>query len=120
MTANGERILEFINNSTCHPTADDIYFALRAQGEKVSLATVYNNLATLSNEGKIKKLSFDGKVDRFDKIIRHDHLVCSKCGSVKDVILADLTNDIKQKVGEDVTSYELKIDYICEHCKKGL
>lgn len=117
MTAYGEKILDIINNSTTHPTADNIFYQMRQNGEKVSLATVYNNLAKLANDGKIKKISFDGKVERFDKTIRHDHKVCTRCGKVEDVSFIDITKELKERIGDDVCSYELKIDYICNECK---
>ncbi len=119
MNANRQEILSLVLSSENHPTADDIYFELKSQGKKVTLSTVYNNLSALCREGEIAKVSFNGKTDRFDKIARHDHLICSMCGDVKDVYLPDMRADIESECGEKIEGYELKIMYVCPKCQKA-
>ena len=55
MTTNAQRILEIINASTAHPTAEDIYRNLLGKGEKMSLATVYNSLGRLYEDAPCGK-----------------------------------------------------------------
>ena len=38
-----------------HMTAEQVYDALRQSGYHVALATVYNNLNRLSEEGRVRK-----------------------------------------------------------------
>lgn len=76
MTTNAQRILEIINASTAHPTAEDIYRNLLGKGEKMSLATVYNSLGRLYEDGAVRKIPMNGEPDRYDKTRRHDHLIC--------------------------------------------
>lgn len=118
MTRYAQEILDIVNCSHEHLTAEEIYLNLKNGDSKVVLATVYNNLAKLTKEKLIKKISFDEGKDRYDKIIRHDHLICSKCGKISDVTYQDLTEQLKNTLGVDVLSYDLKINYICEECKK--
>ena len=47
MTKNARYILEIINHSTEHLTAEQIYLRLREKNAKAVLATVYNNLSSL-------------------------------------------------------------------------
>ena len=47
MNKNAQIILDTINASTDHPTAEQVYLHLKERGTKVSMATVYNNLASL-------------------------------------------------------------------------
>ncbi len=117
MTKNGELILNIINQSTCHPTAEQIYLELKKENSKAVLATVYNNLTTLVTEGKIKKLKVDDGPDRYDKLIRHDHLVCCRCGKISDYTFEDLTSKISKSLGIQIESYDLKINYVCDDCK---
>ncbi len=44
MTQNGKRILELINSSCEHPTAEQIFLLMKQTTPKIALATVYNNL----------------------------------------------------------------------------
>ena len=82
------------------------------------LATVYNNLNRLWEEDRIRKISVEGMADRYDRMVRHDHLVCKRCGRLLDVDLGDLTAQLEQKAGIPILSYDLKLTYLCEACRK--
>ena len=56
--------------------------------------------------------------DRYDRTRRHDHLVCKKCGRLLDVDLGDLTAQLTGKAGVHILSYDLKLLYVCEECRK--
>lgn len=90
---------------------------LRESGRKTSLATVYNNLNALCARGQIRRLCFDGKTDRFDKLARHDHLICRRCGSIRDLYLPDLTAQLARDAGTELEAYDLKLFTLCEKCK---
>lgn len=116
MTNNAKIVYDIINSSYSHYTADDIYLKVKEGGKKMSFATVYNSLNSLHKEGFIHKVTLDGSPDRYDKTIRHDHLICKKCGVIKDVFLKDLTSEIEKEV-KNCISYDLNISYICDNCK---
>lgn len=118
MTKNARYILETINSSKDHLTAEQIYLTLKEKNCSVAQATVYNNLASLYQQGLIRKISVEGYPDRYDNVIQHDHLVCRSCGKLSDIRLEDLTEKIQSQVGIPMFSYDLKIQYICEECKK--
>ena len=82
MSRYAELILELINQSQGHMTAEQIFLELKKTEPRIVQATVYNNLNALCQEGLIRKLSLEGSPDRYDKILRHDHLVCRKCGAL--------------------------------------
>ena len=116
MTKNARYILEIINNSTDHLTAEQIYLRLREKNAKAVLATVYNNLSTLYEQGLIQKVCVEGYPDRYDKTVRHDHLVCKKCGKLSDITLEDLAEKLQKQIGVPMISYDLKINHICTEC----
>ena len=118
MTRYAELILELINQSKEHLTAEQIFLALKKTEPKVVQATVYNNLNTLYREGQIRKLSIESSPDRYDRIRKHDHLVCRRCGKLSDIELDDLTETLQKQVGVSMLSYDLKILYLCEECSK--
>ena len=118
MTKNGKYILEIINDSEDHLTAEQIFLRLKEKNEKAVLATVYNNLASLYEQGRIRKVSVEGQPDRYDRIKRHDHLVCRKCGKLSDITLEDLSEKLQAQIDVPILSYDLKINYICPECLK--
>jgi transcriptional regulator len=120
MTKNALTILDIVNNSYDHPTAEDIFLKLKAKKSKMVLATVYNNLNMLCEKGLVRRLSIDGVSDRFDHANRHDHLYCSSCGKIADVKFDDLTQMIEEKLGTNILSYKLQVNYICPDCMEAL
>ncbi|HCD45629.1 MAG TPA: transcriptional repressor [Lachnoclostridium sp.] len=118
MTTNSELILNVINISEDHLTAEQIFLKLKETSTKIALATVYNNLNALYENNLIRKVVVEGYPDRYDKIVRHDHLVCKQCGRLTDIMLKDLTIKLKEEIGEDILSYDLKVSYICPSCKQ--
>ena len=116
MTKNARMILEIISNSEEHLTAEQIFLSLNEKNEQAVLATVYNNLSFLHGHGLIRKVSVEGYPDRYDRTVRHDHLVCRQCGKLSDVTLEDLTETIQKQIGVPLISYDLKISYLCPEC----
>ena len=117
MTKYAQQILDIINTCPDHLTAAQIYLHLKASNSKIVLATVYNNLNLLCEQDRIRKVSLEGYPDRYDKIVKHDHLVCKKCGARSNVCLSDLTAQLQEQIPEEIISYDLKVNYICPSCR---
>lgn len=118
MTKYAEKILNLINHSKDHLTAEEIFLLLKKEEPKVVLATVYNNLNTLYNDNMIRKVCMEGEPDRYDRIQKHDHLVCKKCGKLADITFEDFTKTLEDQLQEGILSYDLKVFYICPDCKR--
>lgn len=118
MTNNAKLIMDIINASCDHLTAEQIFLLLKEKDVKISLATVYNSLAFLYDEGLVRKVVVEGYPDRYDRVRRHDHLVCVHCGRLMDVTLEDLTASLQHEVNVPIISYDLKISCICDECSK--
>lgn len=73
-------------------------------------------MSYLCEQGLIRKISVDGYSDRYDKIEKHDHLICKKCGKISDIMLEDLTSKLQNQTDISILSYELKLNYICDEC----
>ena len=118
MKKYAEMILNIINESYDHMTAEQIFLILKRKAPSVVLATIYNNLNMLCEKELITKVSLEGSPDRYDRIQRHDHLVCKRCGKISDMSFEDLTEKLKLQLGENILSYDLKIFYLCPECRK--
>lgn len=118
MTKYKEKILEIVEASRSHLTAEQVFAQLRKTYPQVVLATVYNNLNRLWEEERIRKVSVEGMPDRYDRIARHDHLVCKGCGKLLDVDLEDMTLMLEKQVGIPILAYDLKLVYLCEECRR--
>ncbi|MBC7132596.1 MAG: transcriptional repressor [Roseovarius sp.] len=55
-----------------HVTAESLFARARAQGERVSLATVYNTLKAFCEAGLLQEITVDGSKSHFDTNT-HDH-----------------------------------------------
>lgn len=118
MTRYAKRILELIDQSDGHMTAEQLYLELKKTEPKVVQATVYNNLNTLCREGLVRRLLIEGSPDRYDKIKKHDHLICKRCGALSDVTFEDMTKELEKQLGEGIISYDLKVFYLCPKCRE--
>jgi Fur family peroxide stress response transcriptional regulator len=89
---------------------------------KISLGTVYRNLALLSENGIIKRIDTEDNSVHYDgDISRHYHFVCDKCARVFDIEYAeqtDIDREIEKKYGYTVSSHTLIFYGLCNDCKK--
>lgn len=120
MTTYEREIYHIITGSVKHLTVEQIYAEIRNKYPKIVLATVYNNVNRLWNAGLIRKVTVENMPDRYDRIMRHDHLVCRRCGKLKDISFEDLTASLRSQLGETFLSYDLKVFYLCPDCREQL
>jgi Fur family transcriptional regulator, peroxide stress response regulator len=81
-------VLELLRSTETHPTAAEIYRLVRRRRPGVAYATIYNSLNWLAQNDFIRRVDFVEEAARYDPIVkRHDHLVCHRCGALKDVWL---------------------------------
>ena len=126
MTKQRALILDVINSSSDHMTAEEVYAKAIKQMPGIALATVYNNINALFNSGQIRKFVLTDGTAHYDKQIPHDHLVCERCGKICDLCLGDEYNDklsadvLSKATGTNVTGYELIVKFVCDDCKKDL
>lgn len=118
MTKYEKEIYNIITESTQHLTVEQIYLELKKKCPKVVVATVYNNVNKLWKAGRVRKISVENMPDRYDRVIKHDHLVCQKCGKLADISFEDLSASLREQMGEAFLFYDLKVFYICPACRE--
>ena len=115
MTRQRLLVLDIINSSYSHLTAEGVYTEARKKMPKISLGTVYRNLGLLADNGEIRRIVLENQPDRFDRCFpSHDHIVCPDCGAVSD-ISPDLSmaKAIERKLKMKPDSYELTVKVVC-------
>ena len=81
MTPQRRVILELLTAQRWHPTADELFHAVRRRLPRISLATVYRNLDLLAQTGHVLRLDPPEGPRRFDGFTEgHTHARCSRCG----------------------------------------
>ena len=67
-----------------HPTAAEVFEAVRSQFPTMGLATVYATLNVMVERGLLRPLAFENAV-RFDaNVLPHANLICTACGRITD------------------------------------
>lgn len=117
MTKYEEEIYRIITVSREHLTVEQIYMELKKIYPNVVIATVYNNVNKLWRARLIRKISVENMSDRYDRIVKHDHLVCQSCGKLTDITFEDLTESLCRQMDGEFLSYDLKVFYICPDCR---
>lgn len=118
MTKYERAIYQLVTQSTRHMTADQVFSELKRTYPTISLATIYNNLNKLCAAGLVRRIPIEGSPDRYDRVARHDHVVCRRCGALTDVCFEDMTDSLRRQLGEDFLFYDLKVYYLCPDCRR--
>jgi Fur family peroxide stress response transcriptional regulator len=75
-----------LSRAAHHPTAEDVFQAVRLMLPKISLATVYKALETLVASGLAAKLTAGDGSARYDaRSDHHYHLRCLRSGQIADL-----------------------------------
>jgi Fe2+ or Zn2+ uptake regulation protein len=78
-------VLRSLAGDETHPTAQELHERLSGEFPSLSVATVYNTLSALTRIARCIPLELGGPL-RFDANVEpHDHAVCERCGSIRDV-----------------------------------
>lgn len=121
VTPQRQLIFRLLHGNDVHPTADAIYEAARAEMPTISLKTVYQTLNDLAEMGEIQALDLGTGSGRFDPNVGpHSHLVCTRCGKVRDVEL-DAAVQVPDALlqGFTVASTDIVLRGLCRDCTPG-
>ncbi|WP_406447981.1 transcriptional repressor [Streptomyces sp. NBC_00876] len=121
MTAQRRVVAEVLAGEHVHFTAEEILLRATARLPEISRATVYNTLGELVSLGEVTEVATAGRAKRYDPNAHHphQHLVCSGCGSIRDVHpagdpLAGLP--VSERFGFTVNAVEVTYRGLCPDC----
>jgi Fur family peroxide stress response transcriptional regulator len=105
-----------------HPDAETLYRRVRRRIPAISRDTVYRTLATLEEQGLIRRAETYTGAARFDaNTEQHHHFVCVRCGRVSDFYSDALDRlRVPRSVAAlgTVESAHVQVRGICRACRK--
>ena len=117
-----QAILDAICSTDTHPDAEWVYKKLKEKYPKLSLGTVYRNIAEFKEDGSVASIAVVGGIERIDGNVKaHPHFICSECNAVIDVEAdvdeGNLCREISEKYGIECNRLELLFSGKCSDCK---
>ncbi|MFD0399974.1 Fur family transcriptional regulator [Kitasatospora sp. NPDC127121] len=121
LTSQRRVVAEVLDGEHVHLTADEVHARAAERLPEISRATVYNTLGELVTLGEVTEVSTDGRAKRYDPNAHHphQHLVCTHCGTIRDVHPTDdpLTAlPADQRFGFTVTDAAVTYRGLCPTC----
>lgn len=128
LEANGQRYTEqrasvyrHLLATDSHPTADEVFIAVRSEIPDISLATVYKALETLVGCELAIKLTYGDGSARYDgRTDPHLHARCLTCGAVLDVpgkLPCDTLLNLDSMENFVVEGYRMELIGYCHGCQ---
>jgi len=121
LTAQRRVVAEVLDGDHVHLTADEVHARAVQRLPEISRATVYNTLGELVTLGEVLEVATDGRAKRYDPNAHraHQHLVCSSCGTIRDVHpsadpIAALPS--AERYGFSVETVEVTYRGLCPSC----
>jgi Fe2+ or Zn2+ uptake regulation protein len=120
LTKQRAAVFAYLSAVDHHPTAEEVFLAVKRDVPKISLATVYKNLEALVACHAATKLNYGDAAARYDiRTSPHYHTRCLKCGRISDldpVPENELTQLIKPPEGFAALDYRIEIAGYCKNC----
>lgn len=116
-------VVSVLAGRDCCLTVPEIVDAVRAQGRRVGIASVYRVVDLLTEKQLVQKIDLgDGRAhyERADLADEHHHhLVCNECGRVEpfaDESLEAALRRVEQDAGFAVASHDVLLRGACDDC----
>jgi Fe2+ or Zn2+ uptake regulation protein len=113
-------VYAYLRSVDCHPTAEQVFAAVRQHLPNISLATVYKALEALVDAQVASRIADDSGPARYDgRSDAHYHLRCKRTGQVRDLPLPydphlleklapDLAETLRQQ-GFEIVGHRLEL-----------
>jgi Fur family peroxide stress response transcriptional regulator len=127
LKATPQRVLIFqeLMSRTDHPTAEDLYSAVKRVHPTLSFNTVYHTLQALTEKEMIGVIRPVVDAARYDPITDlHGHFMCSKCKRIEDQLMEDpnlkqIDSEVKASGRYWVVQSQILWVGLCESCGKA-
>ncbi|MFL5628537.1 MAG: transcriptional repressor [Ktedonobacteraceae bacterium] len=126
LNSNAHAVLDTVQAAHNHPTAQEIYEAVKRIRPNIGLASVYRILHLLVEQGYIKEVGRSDDCTGYDgRVSRHDHAVCTNCGALLDVpidvnVPSEALEQAALAAGIILGSYEVRLYGLCPSCSRQI
>lgn len=128
MTNQRQKILDLLQEANSnHLSAEEIHQALRRQGERISISTVYRALHVMVGLGLLQELELAEERKYYELknpvLTQHYHLVCVQCGEVEEftnTVITEVTSQETQDQGFVLLNSQFTIYGICPGCQRAI
>jgi Fur family ferric uptake transcriptional regulator len=115
-------VLEAIEASHDHVSAEEIHARARQQYPYLNISTVYRTLELLKEQGLVAETDLGGGRFLYHPVgkAQHHHLVCRKCGSVRDIdidALVALREELETRHGFAAELEHIALFGTCANCE---
>lgn len=120
-----DRILHYLRQTDHHPTAGEVYDALKGEFPSLSLGNVYRNLNILVEQGLVDRIQSGSTFDRFESTkAPHFHFVCTNCSRIVDVhppdtVHQELDELVEEQLGISANGHRVEYYGVCPDCGNG-
>ena len=123
ITETRKAVISYMIEAKHHPSAEQIYRDLLPAYPSMSLATVYNNLKVLIDEGFVVELKLSNDNTTYFDFMGHHHLhvICESCGKIIDFVDGDIPTikrEAQEQTGFEITRAQLLIYGLCPECQE--
>jgi len=112
-----DKVLEVVQATKSHPTADWVFHEVRKKMPNISLATVYRNLNLLVESKELSEVLSNGQL-RFDaNKAEHFHFICRSCSGIFDIEETRVSSPVfKLPRGYKVEDVKMDFYGLCPEC----
>jgi len=111
-------VLEYLERSKSHSTADEVYNGVRKRFPSIAKATVYNALDALERAQAVRKLTIERGAARYDANPHpHPHFLCRICGRLYDVMLPCPIRPGDVVLGNRIEEVHTYLYGVCAACR---
>jgi Fur family ferric uptake transcriptional regulator len=120
-----DAVIRYLAVQDCCITAQELFDALRAEGNRVGIASVYRVLEQLAERGLVHRVDLGGGTTRFEPALpdgeHHHHLVCDACGRVDqfdDDALEQALSRVADAQGYELAKHDVVLHGACDSCRR--
>lgn len=124
-TTQREIILQSLYNCEKHLTPELLHQLIQKKYPKlkIGIATVYRTLSLLENSNIVTSLSFGSQGKKYELGAKehHDHLICTKCGSITEFVDEEIEKRqhiIAKELDFKMQDHSMQIYGICKNCQE--
>jgi Fur family peroxide stress response transcriptional regulator len=116
-----DAILDYLRQTSAHPSAETIYTDLKTQIPDLAMGTVYRNLTLFKQQGLVSSVATVNGIERFDaNTLPHVHFICTDCDAVIDLremqVPQSLSATAEACCGAEISGCQLSFTGVCRNC----